>query len=157
MPELIAARKERQRAPTHPVNQIVDGSEIQTHLLTSRDTTSSTVTVPIGRLSSSITVSIRRLYLSNSSKTSFSLASGVMLTNGSVLSSDIDCSGEASNIRATGTVPKNSALSSTSTIVSSCSRLKSCFRSHSSTSSRDDAALTYANSVFIIPPAVSGP
>ena len=57
------------------------------HACTRRETTSSTVTVPIGRRSLSSTVSMRRLYLSKSWKTSFSLASAVMLTRGSDLSS----------------------------------------------------------------------
>src|SRR5262249_13502755 len=99
MPKLVAARKKRQRASAYPIDQIVDCSEVQTHLLTSRDTTSSTVTVPMGRFSSSITVSMRRLYLSNNSNTSFSCASGVMLTNGSVFKSFISCSGAASSMR----------------------------------------------------------
>src|SRR5690348_1320764 len=58
-----------QRFPVHPQRPV------RCYFFTSRETTSSTVTVPMGRLSSSTTVSIRRLYLSNSSKTSFSSAS----------------------------------------------------------------------------------
>src|SRR5262249_36120985 len=53
----------------------------------SLETTSSTVMTPSGRPSSSTTVSIRRLYLSNSSNTSFSSAFGCMLNSGSIFNS----------------------------------------------------------------------
>src|SRR5262249_46577925 len=51
------------------------------------ETTSSTVMTPRGRPSSSTTVNILRLYLSNSSNTSFSSAFGGKLKSGSILSS----------------------------------------------------------------------
>src|SRR6266404_848910 len=94
-------------------------SSLVRYFLTSRDTTSSTVMVPIGRPSLLVTVSMRKLYLSNSSKTSFSSASPGTPSSGSVLSSDMRCSGSARSRRDTGTVPENLASESSSTIVSS--------------------------------------
>src|SRR4029077_1976208 len=60
-----------------------------------RCTTSSTVMAPIGWLPSSTTVRLLRLYLSNSSKTSLSCASGRTQTGASLDSSPIRCSGPA--------------------------------------------------------------
>src|SRR5213078_2251033 len=67
----------------------------------------------MGRFSSSVTVSIRRLYLSKSSKTSLSLAFGGRLSRGSIFSSAMRCSGAASSSLATETVPENCARLST--------------------------------------------
>src|SRR5213078_4887120 len=83
------------------------------------DTTSSTVITPSGLPSSSTTVSIRKLYLSNSSNTSFSSAFGCTLNRGYIFNSFSGCSEPAKSNLATGTDPENCAPPSSSTIVSS--------------------------------------
>ena len=67
--------------------QFIAPPAFPSYAFTSFDTTSSTVIAPIGRFSSSITVSMRRLYLSKSSNTSLSSAFADTLSSGSSLSS----------------------------------------------------------------------